>query len=46
MQQDLAIDCLVKLGVPTASGATVRGESGRGSITWVGLWFWGLMGVW
>lgn len=26
MQQDLGIDCLVKLGVSTASGGTERGE--------------------
>lgn len=44
VQQDLAVVCLVRLGVPTASGAGVRGESGTGSITWVGLWFWGFDG--
>lgn len=41
MQQGLGIDCLVKLGVSTASGDTVRGESLSES---VGLWFWGLDG--
>lgn len=44
VQQDPAVVCLVKLGVPTAPGAGVRGESGTGSITWVGLWFWGFDG--
>lgn len=44
MQQDLAIDCLVELSVPTASGGTVRGESLTGGIACVWLWFCGIDG--